>query len=512
MLKKSVSMGLSTRPCSCFILWIVTLLICCPESLPASQVDPSPPKEPVKLIFIHHSCGENWLGDGHGGLGRALAKNGYFVSDTNYGWGPDGIGDRTDITDWPEWFVGPRSGHYLRALFHESGQHSSYTRHKTDPGGENRIIMFKSCFPNSNLHGRPQDSPARGSGLTVANAKAIYRDLLRYFAKRPDKLFIAITAPPVQERTYGANARAFNNWLVHEWLADYKGSNVAVFDFYNVLTGPGNHHRLRNGRVEHVYTKGRNHLFYPTNGDDHPSPGGNRKATDEFMPLLNAYYHRWKTNALAAVVTKPPEPAVPKEVAEEAEKREERPAPTACAPSKPIISGGIIDDFEGDGPEWAAFVDASNDTRLSFVRDSSQSHNGEKSLRIDYHVAPESWATCSLVLAAPADWRMARGLIVWVHSSESGQPVTLTAYQGKSSDSLSHFELKTETTGDAVSGWQKISATWDRLKQPPWEGDGNTPFNPGSAMGIAFAFSGGEKGCLWVDDIRFIEGDGNERR
>lgn len=25
--------------------------------------DPSPPDEPVKLIFIHHSCGDNWLAD-----------------------------------------------------------------------------------------------------------------------------------------------------------------------------------------------------------------------------------------------------------------------------------------------------------------------------------------------------------------------------------------------------------------------------------------------------------------
>ncbi len=48
----------------------------------------NPPAEPVKLVFIHHSCGENWLADGHGNLGRSLAENNYFVSDTNYGLGP----------------------------------------------------------------------------------------------------------------------------------------------------------------------------------------------------------------------------------------------------------------------------------------------------------------------------------------------------------------------------------------------------------------------------------------
>ena len=110
---------------------------------------PRPPEQAVKLVFIHHSCGENWLADAHGGLGRALAENNYFVSDTNYGWGPDRIGDRTDITDWPEWFTGPQSREYLQALYRENGQHCEYTRTGTDPGGENanrRVQVLLSQF------------------------------------------------------------------------------------------------------------------------------------------------------------------------------------------------------------------------------------------------------------------------------------------------------------------------------------------------------------------------------
>ena len=56
--------------------------------------NPNPPTSPVRLIFIHHSTGGNWLADPnddspHGGLGRALMNNNYYVSATNYGWGPD---------------------------------------------------------------------------------------------------------------------------------------------------------------------------------------------------------------------------------------------------------------------------------------------------------------------------------------------------------------------------------------------------------------------------------------
>ena len=89
---------------------------------------PNPPSVTQKLIFIHHSCGSNWLSDSNGGLGIALRDNNYFVSDTNYGWGPDDIGSRTDIGHWWTWFNGPSSGIYTAALYAESEKHASYSR------------------------------------------------------------------------------------------------------------------------------------------------------------------------------------------------------------------------------------------------------------------------------------------------------------------------------------------------------------------------------------------------
>jgi hypothetical protein len=131
----------------------------------------------------------------------------------------------------------------------------------------------------------------------VGHAKYVYNELLKYFATRPDKLFIVITAPPLSDGTYAANARAFNNWLVYNWLWEnnYTQTNVAVFDFYNVLTYSTYHHRFYNGDIQHYFGT-RNTLYYPS-GDDHPSIAGSRKATVEFIPLLNVYYRRWKAGA-----------------------------------------------------------------------------------------------------------------------------------------------------------------------------------------------------------------------
>jgi hypothetical protein len=293
--------------------------------------NPEPPLSPVKLIFIHHSCGENWLADLDGGLGIALRDNNYFVSDTNYGWGPGSIGDNTDIGNWWTWFCGLDRDIYLSALFFESGQHSDYSRMPRDPGGESEIIMLKSCYPNSCLKGNPRNpspsgnNPLRGEWCgsahhTVSNAKGIYNDLLEYFATRQDKLFVVITAPPQvrNEADIGCadNARAFNNWLTNDWLASYPHSNVAVFDLYNVLTSnggdvnrndmgkeTGNHHRWWNGSIQHIQTKDNNFSAYGSSlWDSHPTPAGNQKATAEFVPLLNVFYHRWKADISASAI------------------------------------------------------------------------------------------------------------------------------------------------------------------------------------------------------------------
>ncbi len=286
---------------------------------PCLAADDSPPASPVKLIFIHHSTGGNWLADPneggpYGGLGLALMNNNYSVNATNYGWGPDGIGDRTDIPNWPEWFTSPNSDAVVTALYNENGQNidgfGEWTRPSTGVEGENTIIMFKSCFPNSDLYGNPTDPPNETieDQYTVGNAKAVYNDILTYFQTRQDKLFVVITAPPMLESDYNpgyqtatqraANARAFNNWLVNDWLDDYAYNNVVVFDYFNVLTATGNHHRYVSGAVEHVTVDDNNFAIYTADTwDSHPSTTGHQKATDEFVPLLNHYYNRWQNGS-----------------------------------------------------------------------------------------------------------------------------------------------------------------------------------------------------------------------
>jgi hypothetical protein len=326
---------------SVVLAWVLVLAAIGANVPQVMADDPTAPALPVKLIFIHHSTGGYWLAssatsDLGGDLGQALMDNNYFVSATNYGWGPNQIGSSTDIPNWPDWFTGPDRDTIMAAVYSENNQNicnpsspgddcfGDWPRLSTDPGGENEIVMFKSCFPNSDLYTDPAD------GFTVTDAQNVYNDILTYFATRQDKLFIVITAPPLQASETApdraANARTFNNWLVNDWLAGYSHSNVAVFDYYNVLTSngspgriddplvttepndyalrpDGNHHYWNGVQATHTQTVANNFSAYPS-GDSHPTSAGHQKATYEFAPLLNVFYHRWKSGANTLTVTK----------------------------------------------------------------------------------------------------------------------------------------------------------------------------------------------------------------
>jgi len=180
-----------------------------PETQPAEAAAREEGKDDgVDVVFIHHSCGENWL---NSGLHEALLAKDYIDerNDITYGVDvepdagrPDSLGpvpgDLTDMHHWILWF-----NDYLKSV---------QTHGCAD--GANRIVVFKSCFPNSHVEaGGAEAGDPFSDWKTLANYKAVYRHpggtgqtyehegriyhpLADVFARHPDTLFIAVTAPP----------------------------------------------------------------------------------------------------------------------------------------------------------------------------------------------------------------------------------------------------------------------------------------------------------------------------
>lgn len=263
-----------------------------------SGISAAAPAQPLHLLFIHHSCGgqlfaspgpddgENAIYKSHpngGNLRARLQAAGYVVHEAAYG---SRVGEKTDVFDWLPKFRTQMAE--ILACSHQDEQ--------LCPGLRNHIIVFKSCFPNNAFVGEgvSPGAPA-GPELTFWNARATYSALLAEFAQHPEVLFVCVSAPPLANVSVpgwkrlakqilgryrdpeesARLARKFNNWLASEdgWLASYRTGNVAVFDYYDILTGGG----------------AANCLVFPTGGgvDSHPSAVGNSQAADAFIPFLN---------------------------------------------------------------------------------------------------------------------------------------------------------------------------------------------------------------------------------
>ena len=182
--------------------------------------------------------------------------------------GAGSIGDRTDIPNWLEWFDGPNSGEILAALVRRERAALRTTRDRWPiPAARTRLCSSSRASPIRTWSGSPTDpaSPGeeyyrRARQVRLQPDPAVLRHPSRQALHRHHR------AARARTRTYAENARAFNTWLVEDWLREneYPYNNVAVFDFYNVLTGPDNHHRYLDGAVEHVWVEGRNTSYYPS--------------------------------------------------------------------------------------------------------------------------------------------------------------------------------------------------------------------------------------------------------
>jgi len=251
-----------------------------------------PVSEDDDLVFIHHSCGENWLNNS---LNNALLAKDYIDERNDITYGTSikedvgrinslGLtpGDYTDMHVWIRWF-----NDYLgRILSHDSED------------GENRIVMFKSCYPNNAVTGVGSEDNPFSAEKTLRNYQAIfaypdgvnsyercgteYKALEQVFAENPNTLFIFVTAPPQcwaeAVEFQAANARTFYNWLKNNWLNTYNAENpgldnVAIFDWFDFLAYPDDHVAHPNMLKQE---------YGGASGDSHPNTLANSQSTQLF--------------------------------------------------------------------------------------------------------------------------------------------------------------------------------------------------------------------------------------
>jgi hypothetical protein len=279
------------------------------KEIDLSQYKDTKPARTIKMLFIHHSVGGQWLADkgetkdivpeatiykshpNGGGLRALLTENNYQVHEASY---KSEIGENTDICHWNSKFRDK-----MEAILKCDIQDTPY---KNEPD-KNGIVMFKSCFPNSDVEAEGKEPGNPDScEKSASNFRATYIKLLDYFKANPNTLFVVVTAPPLAKnvpsrtkefiknligsensvKAKGERIRSLNSWLKDPekgWLAGYEGKNIVVFDYYDILT--------RHGES--------NFSMYATRdgSDSHPSSEGNAIAAKELVSFLNRAVNRF---------------------------------------------------------------------------------------------------------------------------------------------------------------------------------------------------------------------------
>lgn len=218
------------------------------------------------IIFLHHSCGANWIADGQ--IRQKLTKAGFDFWD--HGYNGDGLtnpqGNRTGQTyDVPDDNTNP------------DGFANIFSQPVTNPPSNtfsklltHDVIIIKSCFPVSDIY----------SDEDLFVAKEHYKTIISKMAKHPEKTFIIVTQPPMNRKATSKEnalrARKLANFLKSQDFL--KGaSNVSTFDWFNLLAVSDKASSYYN-MLKPEYS--------PEGDDSHPNYTANFNTSPEFVKFV----------------------------------------------------------------------------------------------------------------------------------------------------------------------------------------------------------------------------------
>lgn len=214
----------------------------------------SDPSDSLYLFFMHHSTGQIYW---DGGLESKLKAHNY----KGYApWWPGG----TDPGDFYSEFKNADNWYVM-------------TRENMPAGRERDIILFKSCFPASDI-----DSAAE-----LEQYKTWYRQLFEIYAAHPHKLFVPMSTPPLLQvnSNVGNAARAgqFEDWLMSNYIPEYRA--------YLTAHGRPDYKNLAPFRLHSLLSDNQGFLapsFQSSPTDDHPNAYSGQVVGEAIWKHLNS--------------------------------------------------------------------------------------------------------------------------------------------------------------------------------------------------------------------------------
>jgi hypothetical protein len=419
---------------------------------PAAQA--AAQEEPVRIIFMHHSTGLGVIAEG--GVREGFTAVGYEFWD--HGYNEEGLVDASGSALGINWSVPDDNTD-------PDGWYAIFNQPVTDPPSntfshmlEFDVIIFKSCFPTSDIQSEEQ-----------------FEDYRRYFLSIRDVIdqYPNSTSPEA-----AARARRWAEYLTSdEYLSGHP--NIVVFDFFSLLADQGGFLRSE---------------YRVDESDSHPNELANRTVGPVFVQFVDQAVREFEPGMAPAPVQQP-------EVAQPG--GEERTVP----------GGRLLDDFEGDdvSDRWWSYT---NDGVTSFTCDSEQpGHESGQALRLTFDIAAGGSAGCGVDVELDPAWVEAEGIRFYWRSDQPGSVLRVgigvrdPTQTNPDVAEATPFEREMSTGGDQ---WSPVTVRWSDLVKPEWVGDaGVDVFDPAQVAWIVFDVGYWEtpqRGSIWIDDLQLVGG------
>jgi hypothetical protein len=212
------------------------------------------PKEETRILFLHHSTGQNiWNGDRSTILSKIVEKTSHKVAskfckdavlqslfrEYNKKFGTSyRINELTFPKRYPYgWHNYPFD--YYNIWVKNAGDNPFMEEPTLEMLTKKyQVIIFKHCFPVSNIQPDKDKGNVNSDYKSLANYKLQYLELREKLSGFPETKFIVFTgAARVKSQITtdeATRAREFFDWVVNDW--DVPDDNIHIWDLYNLQT------------------------------------------------------------------------------------------------------------------------------------------------------------------------------------------------------------------------------------------------------------------------------------
>jgi hypothetical protein len=169
------------------------------------------------------------------------------------------------------------------------------------------------------------------------------------------------------------------------------------------------------------------------------------------------------------------------------------------------MTTGALIDFDTLSFPFETYNDGGGATTLSCAYSKDQAHTGTQSLRLDFAIAANGWATCAHFYDNPQNWSGGQGLSFYLRSSSSGPIINVDVYAGPE-DQRETYAYTLELPPESVNIWIPVELRWEDFHRLAWEENADAPFEKsGQVTGFAFGFptyqDADNSGTIWIDDV-----------